>query len=66
MAELVCPNCLEHMRTAERDRGVGFELCRVRVGFLRRGEPGWLARAESSYYRRWPDWDDDDGEEGER
>ena len=60
MAELVCPKCLGRMHTVERS-GVVFERC-VECGgvFLDRGELEQLARAETTYYRRRPDWHDDD------
>ncbi len=59
MATLVCPKCLGRMRTVERHRVV-FERCEECGGvFLDRGELEQLIRAERSYYREPPDWDDD-------
>ncbi|MCX7622537.1 MAG: zf-TFIIB domain-containing protein [Thermomicrobium sp.] len=60
MATLVCPKCLGRMQTVER-HGVVFERCEECGGvFLDRGELEQLVRAEGTYYRRPPDWDDDD------
>jgi len=59
MTTLVCPKCPGRMRTVERHHVV-FERCEECSGiFLDRGELEQLMRAEGSYYRRPPDWDDE-------
>jgi Zn-finger nucleic acid-binding protein len=51
------------MRTVER-HGVVFERCEECGGvFLDRGELEQLVRAEGRYYRRPPEWEDDEPHE---
>ncbi|MCS7050353.1 MAG: zf-TFIIB domain-containing protein [Thermomicrobium sp.] len=60
MSTLVCPKCLGRMRTVERN-SVVFERCEECGGiFLDRGELEQLVRAEGAFYRRPPEWEEED------